>query len=297
MKKIILPTAIFSFATAVLFAQIPNNGFENWTSMGAYNNPTGWDQLNSMTTGAGVYTCTKGTSGSPGTAYLKLISKTVTGMGVVPGVAVSGKIDPVTMKPKSGFAYAGRPTSLTGSWKHMIFGSSQGAVSIILTRWDVGMKMRMTVGSGTVTLSGMAMSWANFTVPLTYKETNAPDSCIIVLSASGTAPADADYLYVDNLAFVGGTVGFNSNKDIISNVAAYPNPVIGNLTIELNAKKTSNIGLQLLNVTGELISEVNSEPIQGDYKHTINTSSIAKGIYFLKVTANDAIEIKKIVIQ
>lgn len=297
MKKIILPIAIFSLTSAALFAQIPNNGFENWTSMGSYSNPNGWDQLNSMTTGLGVYTCTKGTPGNPGTAYLKLTSKTVTGMGVVPGVAVCGKIDPATMKPKSGFAYAGRPTSLTGSWQHMISGNSQGAVSILLTRWDVGMNMRMTVGSGTVTLSGMAMSWANFSVPLTYKETNAPDSCIIVLSASGTAPADGDYLWVDNLAFTGSTVGFNSNNDVISNVSAFPNPVIGDLTVELNAKKTSDIKLQLLDMTGKLISEVNSEFIQGDYKHTINTSSMAKGIYFLKVIANDAIEIKKIVVQ
>ena len=40
-----------------------------------------------------VYTCVKGTPGNPGTSYLKLVSKTVTGFGVVPGVAVCGTIN------------------------------------------------------------------------------------------------------------------------------------------------------------------------------------------------------------
>ena len=28
---------------------IANNGFEDWTSMGAYNNPDSWTSLNDMT--------------------------------------------------------------------------------------------------------------------------------------------------------------------------------------------------------------------------------------------------------
>ena len=40
-----------------------------------------------------VYTCVKGTPGNPGTSYLKLVSKTVAGFGVVPGVAVCGTIN------------------------------------------------------------------------------------------------------------------------------------------------------------------------------------------------------------
>ena len=37
--------------------------------------------------------------------------------------------------------------------------------------------------------------------------------------------------------------------------------------------------------------------IQGKHKTFINTNDLAKGAYFLKVYANDAIEIKKVIIQ
>ena len=54
--------------TLSAFAQIPNNGFENWSSAGSYNNPDSWGNLNSVTSVLSVYTCVKGTPGAVGTA-------------------------------------------------------------------------------------------------------------------------------------------------------------------------------------------------------------------------------------
>lgn len=45
--KTILPLLLLLANVAV--AQIPNADFENWASMGGYNNPNGWGQLNSGT--------------------------------------------------------------------------------------------------------------------------------------------------------------------------------------------------------------------------------------------------------
>jgi hypothetical protein len=296
MKKTILSIAAVAFTSASLFAQIPNNGFENWTSAGSYSNPDGWDQLNSMTTGMGIYTCTKGTPGSVGTAYLKLVSKTV-GSTVAPGVAVSGLIDIAAMKPKSGFPFTGQPQKLTGSWQYMASGSDAGFISIILTKWNSTMMVRDTIAKAKQVLSGMAMSWATFNINLTYKSSALPDSAIIVLSASGTAPVANSYLYVDNLSFAGSVAGINTIDNYVSNISAYPNPTSDNINIELNAQKTSAIKLQLVDVTGKLIRDINVGEILGNYKHTINTLGISKGIYFLKVIANDAVEVKKIIIQ
>lgn len=296
MKKTILSIVAVAFTSTSLFAQIPNNGFENWTSMGTYSNPNGWDQLNNMTTGMGIYTCTKGTPGSVGTAYLKLVSKTV-GSTVVPGVAVSGLIDVAAMKPKSGFPFTGQPQKLTGSWQYMASGADAGFVAVILTKWNSTLMMRDTIAKAKQVLSGMAMSWATFNISLTYKSSALPDSAIIVLSASGTTPVANSYLYADNLSFVGSVAGINTIDNYVSNIVAYPNPSSENISVELNAQNPSHINLQLVDITGKSIYEVNSGVIQGSYKHTINTTTIAKGIYFLKVTANNATEVKKIVIQ
>jgi hypothetical protein len=297
MKKTIFTLAAVALTSASLFAQIPNNGFETWTSAGTYSNPASWDNLNSMTTGMGVYTCTKGTPGAVGTSYLKLVSKTVSGMGVMPGVAVSGVIDMTTFKPKSGFPLAQRPLKLTGSWQFMASGADAGFVSVYLTKWNSSMMMRDTIAKAKQNLAGMVMSWTTFSINLTYMSSVMPDSAVIILSASGNTPVANSYLYVDNLSFTGTVTGINNMDNYVSNISAYPNPSTDNISVELTAQKASHIKLQLVDVTGKLISEVNAGEIQGNYKNTINTTGIAKGIYFLKVIANDAVEIKKIVIQ
>ena len=297
MKKTILSIAAVAFTSASLFAQIPNNGFENWTSMGSYSNPDGWDQLNNLTASASIYTCTKGTPGFVGTGYLKLVSKTV-GTNVAPGIAVSGLINISAMKPKSGFPYTGQPQKLTGSWQYMAGSTSDaGFISVILTKWNSTSMKRDTIAKANQVLSGMAMSWATFNINLTYKSSALPDSAIIVLSASGATPVANSYLYVDNLSFVGSVAGINNIDNYVSNINTYPNPTSDNINVELYAQKVSTIKLQLIDITGKLIKEINVGEVQGNYKHTINTTGISKGIYFLKVIANDAVETKKIIIQ
>jgi hypothetical protein len=299
MKKTIFTFVAATFISVSAFAQIPNNSFENWTSAGAYSNPDSWDNLNSMTTSMSVYTATKGTGGATGggSAYLKLISKTVSGMGVMPGVAVSGMIDMTTYKPKSGFPFTQQPVKLTGSWQYMASGADAGFISVYLTKWNSTMMMRDTVAKAKQNLSGMAMSWATFNINLTYLSSTAPDSAIIVLSASGNTPVNGSYLYVDNLSFSGTVTGVKNIENNISNVSIYPNPSTDNISIEMNVQKMSSVKFQLVDLTGKLIKELNAGDIQGKYNTTINTVGISKGTYFLKVNANDAVEVKKIIIQ
>src|SRR5262249_28300307 len=152
-----------------------------------------WSTLNNTTTMGGVYTCTKASPGVPGSYYMQLTSKTILST-VVNGMAVCGTLDSMTMQPTGGFPFNQRPAAFNGKWQHMIFGSSQGSVSVTLTRWDASSSSRVVVATAAQTLSGMAMSWANFTINFNYMDGNYPDSCIIVLMASGANPTNNDYL-------------------------------------------------------------------------------------------------------
>lgn len=299
MKKSILSIVALMVHSVLAFAQLPNNSFENWTSMGSYNNPDGWYNLNAMTSSMSVYTVTKGTGGASGggSSYLKLTTKNVSGMGIMPGVAVSGVIDMATFKAKSGFPFTQRPVKLTGNWQYMASGSDEGFVAVYLTKWNSGMMMRDTIAKATQTLSSMAMSWTAFNLNLTYMSTAMPDSAIIILSASGITPVANSYLYVDNLAFVGSVTGINAIGNLGSTISAYPNPVSDNIFVELNVQKTSILKLQLVDLRGQLIKEVDGGQILGKYTTVINTSDVTKGVYFLRINVNDIVEVKKVIIQ
>jgi hypothetical protein len=293
MKKTLLVSFALIFNFYFLKAQtIPNAGFENWTSAGAYSNPDGWDQLNSLTSLASVFTCEQGSPGNVGSFYLKLTSKTVTGVGVVAGVAVSGVIDPTTQQAKSGFAFSAQPQSLTGKWQHMIFGSSQGYVDVKLTKWNSGTNSRTTVANGHVDLTGMAMSWANFSVPLAYLETFAPDSCIITLSASGSAPTNNDYLWVDALAFTGSVTALQDYSSQ-QKIKLFPNPTTSNLTVDLTALNSQQVQMKIFDMQGNLVIALNKLNVSSNT--SIDISSLSEGNYLLNIISSEGLISKKFI--
>lgn len=298
MKKLVLLTSLALIALSNLaVAQIPNSGFETWTSMGSYSNPAGWGTMNNTTTPSSVYTATKGTPGSPGTAYLKLTSKTVLS-NVVNAIAVSGKLDSITMQPISGFAFTLRPQKFTGKWQHMS-AADDGSISIKLTRWNTSTNSRETVATANRVLGTMAMSWATFTINFVYQTGNAPDTCIIVLKASGTTPVANDYLWVDNLSFTGSVsgTGIESNNNFLNSLVVYPNPSSSTIIIDLNLKSSEKTTFELTDLIGKIILSKTVSLPQGESTQTFDISGLAKGSYFIKINTESGSETRKIIVE
>lgn len=282
------------FVKTSLLAQIPNSGFESWTTVGAYETPDNWTTLNANTAPLGVFTAEKGTPGSPGASFLKLTSKTV-GLNVVNGMATCGSINLTSGQITPGFAYTGQPASFTGKWQHMIYGSSQGSLSAVLTRWDATTNTRITVAVANKVLSGMAMSWANFTIPFVYTDFSAPDSCFIVLKASGSMPTDQDYLWVDNLGFTGSVAGLTKLSD--ASFEIYPNPTSDFIQIKANIQAQTTYTLELMNLLGERVKQLTQTSFDDTIHEVIDVKSLPKGTYLLRFSNGETESIHPIVIQ
>lgn len=296
MKKTLLFFAI-NFIGFTSFAQIPNAGFENWTTtIGAYDIPNQWGTMNNTTKTFSVFTATKATPGNPGNSFLKLTSKTVSAT-VINGIAVSGKLDSITMKPISGFPCTLQPVSFTGSWQHMIYGSSQGALTAVLTKWNTALNKRDTIAKASQTLSGMAMSWANFSINFTYSSSVVPDSSIIELRASGSNPTNLDYLWVDNLAYSGIATGIKTETNLINSLLIYPNPGSENITVNLDLKNSTQTTIELIDIQGKVVIAKDLGTIQGEFKQILNVSRISRGSYSIKITTENGTQTKKIIIE
>jgi hypothetical protein len=290
MKNQIITTALIFTAVISNAQTIPNSGFENWSNAKGYYVPDAWGNLNDITSNASVFTCTKGTPGNPGTSYLKLTSKSVAGIGVVPGVAVSGALSSTTFKPVSGFAYSERPTALTGKWQYMGNSANDiGSITAYLTKWNSANKMRDTVGYVIQKLNGMVMSWANFSFPFTYKNQLVPDSCIIVLNASGAKPEANSYLYVDNLNFTLSTAGI-SNSPKNDFITVYPNPSCDLLTVDLSGLETRVFTFTIVDLQGRVVwnKKADSATVQ-----SIPTGQLPDGTYIFEIETENGIIAKK----
>ncbi|MCX6246965.1 MAG: T9SS type A sorting domain-containing protein [Bacteroidetes bacterium] len=295
MKKRSLFILISATFAGSLFSQIPNNGFENWTDMGSYSTPDEWGNLNAVTNPAGVYTCLKGTPGYPGTAYIKLTSRTVSGMGVQPGIAVSGVLNTTTFQEISGFSYASRPESLDGNWQYMAGGADQGFIAAYLTKWNTVSNSRDTIGLVNYPLPGMVMSWRGFSLPLTYSSSEIPDTAMIILSASGKSPVSGSYLSIDNLAFAGGTVGLEEMPGS-SGLSLFPNPVTKNrLTVQLTKKDFTAETIDILDLHGNLLVSKNMTALY--FPVSVDLSGIQAGEYILRISSGGNLYSRKFIKQ
>ena len=300
MKKIKIIITANLFA-ATVFAQIPNGNFESWTSkaQGLYDIPNQWGTMNNTTAKDSIFTIEKGTIGNPATSYyLRVISKAIgTGTTVVNGIAVSGKLDTISMQPKSGFAYTGQPKSFTGKWQFMWMHASPGSISATLTKWNSSLKKREVIARAIDTLGGMEMSWVPFSIDFIYVSGNMPDSCIIVLKASGSDPGDGDYLFVDDLTFAGSAANVPNNSGFINSVNVYPNPSAKNIVIDFNINKLQNIKIEMTDLRGRIVKEANLGFVNGFNRYSIDADGISKGTYFINLISNEGRETKKIVIE
>ncbi len=294
MKKIIAILSCF-FCTQALYAQIPNGGFETWDTVGTYTVPQSWANLNPLTDTLSVYTCQMGSPGNPGASFLKLTSRTFD-TTVAPGIAVCGTMDMTTFQPVSGFACSQRPVSLTGTWQHMIFGTTEGYVYALLTRWNSGTSLRDTVALAHQTFAGMVMSWTNFTIPFTYYSGAVPDSAIVYLSASGSVPKNNDYLWVDNLAFTGtvptGITGISNYCDF----SVYPNPSKGVTTVRFDNKTGKDAEIHVSDLMGRKVWSRNVNSHNGINSMDLDLSGLTSGIYCISLFDGYTLETQKITI-
>lgn len=86
-------------------------------------------------------------------------------------------------------------------------------------------------------------------------------------------------------------------KDIFNNLTIFPNPAKDKVNINFAIEGTQNIKIELLSLTGNtLFSEVLNN-FKGEYAKTLNVSDFAKGIYFLRITADSGVTNKKIIVH
>lgn len=202
MKNLLIHLLICTCAAA--FAQIPNTGFENWTSTGfpAHLNPNSWGTLNDATSLAGAYTCERGSGADAhsGSYSIKLTSRSIFGQSA-PGIAVTGTINTGTQALEGGFAYAQRPDFLTGWYKYAPASGDNAEIRVTLWRRNAG--VREDVGEGILYPNTTVSSFAAFSVPIAYTSANAPDSGQVLLISTNTNSIKiGSVLIVDDLSFL-----------------------------------------------------------------------------------------------
>ncbi|MFT5824175.1 MAG: hypothetical protein ACI8ZM_005441 [Crocinitomix sp.] len=95
-----------------------------------------------------------------------------------------------------------------------------------------------------------------------------------------------------------GTVSIDEEEVNTFSVMAFPNPVaeMMNLTVEL--EEASQVTIEVVNMLGAVVSTIETQNLAiGTHYNSLDLSDLTNGVYFVKTTVNEAVDMTKIVVQ
>jgi hypothetical protein len=266
-------------ATALVLAQIPNAGFENWTA----GEPDGWLANNipptpSITQSADAHS---GASAARGEVI------TFFGFPLAPQLA---SIDSNSL----GFPVNQRWAELRGWYKFATTGNDMMLVNIVMSSGDTA------IGGG-AGVFGPSGSYSSFSVPLFYLPTVVPDTAYITITIlgdtlTGFATVGATF-HVDDLSFSGISAagdfaaGFPSAPTLAQN---YPNPFNPSTRLDFQIAEGGPVTLRIFDLLGrEIATLVDEDLTPGSYSRTFDAATLSSGIYVYRLTSGGRSETRK----
>lgn len=109
-------------------------------------------------------------------------------------------------------------------------------------------------------------------------------------------PNDHWYTCAD-LTFHFGTVGLNENKVMLKNIGLFPNPAKTILTLNFGLNSSTDVIIEVINLTGQSEKKIQTPGAAGTNNVTIDVSGLSAGIYLLKMQASGEQHTLKLLIE
>ncbi len=267
--KTITITVLFS---SILFSQVPNSGFENWTN----GNPDNWETTNNDQ----VLTITPSNDAHSGSFSAQGAVTSISGFSFSPVLLTH-------------FANSGRPTNLKGYYKFTSVGSDTFYIVISLYKNSEG------IGGGIFTATANTDSYTEFNAAINYNVSDNPDSAAIGISIRPAVNSHTGSMFlVDDLSLINNPTDAAADKLQIPEAFGleqnYPNPFNPETQIKYQIPKQTRVSLKVYDLLGNKIASLVDEELPaGFYSVKFNGSSLSSGIYFYRIEAGDFSATKK----
>lgn len=268
MKKQLLSLAAGLFLCTTAFSQLSNNGFEAWTNMGTYDDPTGWGTLNGLSAFGDPISASMDTTHKEGDYSVRIESVTSTLFGGVLGLIYYSP-DGATKA-----AYTERPISMDFYFKYAGMSGDNGVAQITFTKWDSQNNVAVQVGFGEVVLTDIG-EFTFTSAPINYDLPDAPDSMQIIFSSTNLASGtEGSILHLDEVYLNMGNAGLTNLTK--ASAMIYPNPANTSFAIK-SEEKINNV--RILDFAGRTVLETSEVSL-----NNIDISKLTSGNYLVVLT-------------
>ena len=288
MRKFTIILTVFIGLTISANAQIPNSGFENWTTVGSYENPNGWVNCNGNGNGIPITQSSDHYPASVGTSSVR-IENYSTGST---GCSDFGFVNTALYLGYNGpsFPITGHPSSFCGYYKFLPQNNDTMTISCGLYLNGV------MVAIATLTTTNTVSNWTSFTIPFSsYTTADSANAGLCAFYSFNSAPKAQgnSILYVDNLSFDNLITSVQEQTDKNTLLNIYPNPASDIVTLNIDNTNNAELTLYIYNVIGTLVK---SETLKQNQRQ-INIGDLINGVYIVTLKSKDFTVNQRLIIQ
>jgi len=294
MKRSSLLFIVFVATAIEIVAQIPNRGFENWTTSGSCLVPQGWACMNDwMGSTENCYGMSRSDDHFPVSvgAFSIRIENNVS---VLPDPGAAGLIwtgDSTGLGTDDpAFPVIGHPTSLCGYYKFLP--QNGDSMDIHFAFYKNG---EQVVG-GRMISTDTVSEWTYFKIPVSYPDYPDVDSARIMISAfyaDNFLIHGNSVLYIDNLRLDTLTSSLDEYHTQKNRFSFYPNPANRVVSLDLSKVINDDVILEVYNLFGVKVmtEKLKPGPVEMDFANLHN------GVYLMYLKNPDISEVHNLIIN
>ncbi len=253
-------------------AQVPNSGFENWTTdIDGNLNPDFWSVMNNTPDFTTAFQYTPAYSGN----FSMRVTTYNPGFGEQPGIAFVE------------FPYTCRPTQIHVCVNATVMSGDIGFVMMALSQGDSAVA---AMDSCTFKFYVSTNGFECFDFPVSYISDLVPDTATIMVIAGNFGGAQlGTEVIVDDISFDCNVVdieeaGATSPASIGKN---YPNPSSGYTFIPITLNNGSDLSIAIMDMLGKEIKTVSKGFMPaGEHLVKLDINDLSGGIYFYTLSGN-----------
>ncbi len=276
-------TLLFCLSGHRALAQIPNAGFEMWTS----GNPDDWSTSNFPPTFVNI-TQVSGSHSGAWAAQGEVLD--FSGFSFPPFL-ISGS-------DARGFPVNQQYAALHGWYTFAPVSGDQLFIVVIMTQGDTA------VGGGALFTSTTQSTYSEFVVNIMYSSPDVPDTGYIFITVQDTSGSGMPHIgstfKLDDLAF--GPVSSVQESDPVIPAAFellqnYPNPFNPSTRIRFNVASSEFVDLKVFDLLGREVATLASEKMEpGTYERSFDATGLPTGVYFYRLQAGEFVQTRKLAV-
>ena len=267
------------------YAQVPNAGFEQWTS----GEPDGWTTDNVVSFGVPITQSATARTGSSALA----------------GEVVNTQIGLYAPVVQSGIGGNGTPVSqryavLTGYYRFTPVDGDRFSVNVGM------MKSGNPIGAGAISVPTAVGTYTQFTVDIQYTTADVPDTCIIQITIIGPLSGTDFHLgssfLVDDLVLSGVSSAEQNGYLLVPDEFAlsqnFPNPFNPSTSMKYRLPSDGHARLSVYDLlVREVAILVDADVEAGEHTASWNADRMPSGVYVYRLETSSGMQMKRMTLM